>query len=184
MPGSSPHPRYVASLLALNCFVWSLSQTLHIGIDGVLRRVALAVCSRRQGALAAKVRLSCSLGVPPFSQLSHRRRQRTRARIQCRRCVNYLHQILTQTKSLDVVHRPKRLVLKVRTRTRPAYARVWPMLINGGAIKQRIEMMPVPDVDMIKGGFWPVVELVDMHRFHSPFFLKKAHRYNTFFFIV
>jgi hypothetical protein len=32
---------------------------------------------------------------------------------------------------------------------------------------------------MIKGGFWPVVELVDMHRFHSPFFLKKAHRYNT-----
>ncbi len=100
------------------------------------------------------------------------------------RCVNYLHQILTQTKSLDVVHRPKRLVLKVRTRTRPAYARVWPMLINGGAIKQRIEMMPVPDVDMIKGGFWPVVELVDMHRFHSPFFLKKAHRYNTFFFIV
>jgi hypothetical protein len=40
-------------------------------------------------------------------------------------------------------------------------------------------MMPVPDVDMIKGGFWPVVELVDMHRFHSPFFLKKAHRYNT-----
>ncbi|ELR15027.1 Protein-tyrosine-phosphatase [Acanthamoeba castellanii str. Neff] len=69
-----------------------------------------------------------------------------------RRCVNYLHQILTQTKSLDVVHRPKRLVLK------------------------RIEMMPVPDVDMIKGGFWPVVELVDMHRFHSPFFLKKAHR--------
>jgi hypothetical protein len=58
------------------------------------------------------------------------------------------------------------------------------MLINGGAIKQRIEMMPVPDVDMIKGGFWPVVELVDMHRFHSPFFLKKAHRYNTFFYLL
>lgn len=53
-----------------------MSQTLHIGIDGVLRRVALAVCSRRQGALAAKVRLSCSLCVPPFSQLSHQHHQR------------------------------------------------------------------------------------------------------------
>jgi hypothetical protein len=92
-----------------------------------------------------------------------------------RRCVNYLHQILTQTKSLDVVYRPKRMILKVRFLTRDR-DRTPDVVSHRAPIPQRIEMMPVPEVDMIKGGFWPVVELVYLHSFHTPFYLKKAPR--------
>ncbi len=38
-------------------------------------------------------------------------------------------------------------------------------------------MEPIPDVDMLKGGFQPIIELVNMDKYHSPFLIRKAHRF-------
>jgi hypothetical protein len=39
-------------------------------------------------------------------------------------------------------------------------------------------MEPVPDIDLIKGGMWPIIEIVYMDKFWAPIYSRRLDRYD------